>query len=57
MTFDFRGGFLLNPGVIAEAAQPLRIWLAAKPCHLPLGVIPVGLLSSLQGLRAREFST
>ena len=41
-------GLLLNLWIIAEALQPEDFRLAAKPRHLPLGVVAVRLLRGLQ---------
>src|ERR1700680_1865628 len=47
---------VLDLRVVAEAAQPVNLRLAAKPGHLAFGVVAVSLLRGQQRLLARKFS-
>src|SRR5579864_6670682 len=40
----------LNAGIIAKSVEPIDVWLATKPCHLPFDVIAMDLLRGLDGL-------
>ena len=60
--FDSRNQFLnsfssasLDSLFVSETFQPLDVRLAAKPGHLPLGIVAVSLLSGLQRLVSRKF--
>src|SRR5271166_210030 len=46
---------VLNLRIIAKAAQPANLRLAAKPGHLPLSIVAVRLLGGLKRLLTREF--
>src|SRR5579863_8056920 len=53
---DFGRRVALNVLFISEAAQPADFRFPAKPGHLPLGVVAVGLLRRLHRLLAGEIS-
>src|ERR1700683_385796 len=50
-------GFSLNLRLVAKTAQPMDFRLAAKPCHLPLGIVAVSLLGGLKRLLACKSTT
>src|SRR3984885_15376343 len=61
--FDSRNQFLnsfssasLDSLFVSETFQPLDVRLAAKPGHLPLGIVAVGLLGGGDGFVPIDFS-
>jgi len=48
---------LYDARIITEARQPDDLRLAAKPRHLPLGIVAMSLLGSGDRLLAREFAS
>jgi hypothetical protein len=54
--FDGGDSIALDFLFISKPSQPAHFRLASKPCHLPLCVVSMSLLRSLQGFVSRKLS-
>src|ERR1017187_8099205 len=50
------GSFPCHGGIVPKSCEPGDVGLAAKPCHLALGIVAMSLLRRRQRLLARKFS-